>query len=91
MFKKSVILLVVMVMLFSFSAAVLAGDKEETGVGQAPKNKAGVRILVDENNDGVNEIHFLDAVNDKAKEEDEEVEDPGNSAHPDNPILVAGN
>lgn len=83
MFKKSVVLLIIMVMLFSFTAAVLAGDKEETGVGNAPKNKAGVIIFADEDGNENNEIHFLPAVNDNAKEN-------GNPEEPDNPILVAG-
>lgn len=73
------ILLLVMAMLVSFSAAVIAADSE----GKAPKNEAGVRILVDDNDDGVKEIHFLDAVPDHAEEN-------GNSDRPTNPILVAG-
>ena len=89
MFKKSVVLAIVMVMLVSFSAATIAETKTTTGEGQAPNNKAGVRVLVDDNNDGVKEIHFMDAVNDKAKETDKD-DDKGNPNHPNNPILVAG-
>ena len=77
------ILLLVMAMLVSFSAAVLADDNEDLEEGKAPKNEAGVRILVDDNDDGVKEIHFLDAVPDHAEEN-------GNSDRPTNPILVAG-
>lgn len=84
MLKRSMILLLVMAMLVSFSAAVLAEDNEDLEEGKAPKNEAGVRILVDDNNDDVQEIHFMDAVNESAKEN-------GNTDHPDNPIAVAGN
>ncbi|PUU92912.1 hypothetical protein [Halanaerobium sp.] len=84
MFKKSVVLAIVMVMLVSFSAAVLAEELD----GKAPNNAAGVEILV-ENEDGDREIHFMDAVNDKAKETDKD-DDKGNPNHPNNPILVAG-
>lgn len=83
MLKRSVILFLVMAMLVSFSAAVLADDSKDLEEGKAPKNKAGVRILVDDNDDGVKEIHFLDAVPDHAEES-------GNSDRPTNPIAVAG-
>ncbi len=82
MFKKSVVLVVLMVMLFSFSAAIIAEDG--TLEGQAPNNKAGGEILV-ENEDGETEIHFMDAVNENAKDEEK-----GNETRPTNPILVAG-
>jgi|GEM_PF-3141131 len=80
MFKKSVVLAIVMVMLVSFSAAVLAEELD----GKAPNNAAGVEILV-ENEDGDREIHFMDAVNENAKDEKK-----GNTKRPTNPIIVAG-
>lgn len=84
MLKRSMILLLVLVMLVSFSAAVIAEDNEDLEEGKAPKNEPGVRILVDDDGDGVQEIHFMDAVNDSAKEN-------GNPDRPTNPIAVAGN
>ncbi|MGP3778295.1 hypothetical protein ACTWKD_05605 [Halanaerobium saccharolyticum] len=80
MFKKTVVLAIVMVMLVSFSAVTIAETKTTTGEGQAPNNKAGVRVLVDDNNDGEKEIHFLPAVNENGKE----------NGKPTNPIAVAG-
>lgn len=80
MFKKTAVLLMVMVILVSFSAVLLADDLE----GKAPKNEAGVEILV-ENEDGDREIHFMDAVNENAKDEER-----GNTDRPTNPIIVAG-
>lgn len=78
MLKKSVVLLVVMVMLVSFSATIIAEDNEDLE-GKAPKNEAGVEVLA-ENEDGETEIRFLDAVNENGKE----------NGNPTNPIAVAG-
>jgi hypothetical protein len=82
MFKKTVVLAIVMVMLVSFSAAVLAEDNEDLKEGKALKNNSGVVISVDEN-DKVKQIEFLEAVPKHAVEN-------GNPEHPDNPIAVAG-
>ena len=79
MLKRSIVLLLVVALLFSFSAVVFA---------QAENNQAGVRILVDEDGDGTDEIHFLDAVNENAFKENPS-QGEGNN-HPTNPILVAG-
>ena len=84
MFKKSVVLVIVMVMLVSFSAAVLATDNtDENQENLRPiEKKSGVVISVDEN-DKVKKIEFLKAVPDHAEEN-------GKSDRPDNPIIVAG-
>ena len=76
MLKRSMVLVMVLVLLVSFSVVALADEK-------APKNNSGVKVL--ENEDGkVSQIEFLDAVNESAKN------NPGNSDQPSNPILVAG-
>lgn len=86
MFKKSVVLAIVMVMLVSFSAAVLAEEPlENVEEGKALKNNSGVVISVDEN-DKVKQIEFLDAGNENARDKKQ-----GNPERPTNPILVAGN
>lgn len=84
MLKRSVIFLLVIAMLVSFSAAVIADDNEDPEEGKASSNNAGVEVLV-ENDDGDQEIHFMDAVNENAKDEEK-----GNTDRPTNPILVAG-
>jgi len=75
MLKRSIVLIIVFVLIVSFSLVALAEEK-------SPNNQSGVKVL--ENEEGkVSKIEFLPAVNEKSTKF-------GNTQHLDNPILVAG-
>ncbi len=75
MLKRSIVLIIVFVLIVSFSLVALAEEK-------SPNNQSGVKVL--ENEEGkVSKIEFLPAVNEKPTKF-------GNTQHLDNPILVAG-
>jgi hypothetical protein len=79
MLKRSMVLVMVLVLVVSFSVVALADND-----GKAPKNEAGVEILVEGAGED-SEIYFVDeAVNESAKD------NPSDNDHPTNPILVAG-